>query len=171
MLVEYSVDGEIVKKRCFCANTVVIDGGRVLLVKHKSFGIWIFPGGHMDAREDPDVAALRECKEETGLDVELVDCGRLKFANERINSKPLPMLIAEDKAVYPDETHYHYSMTYLATLKDKNDRLIFDPVESTDIRWFSKEDIERGKEFEGERMSNIKRILLYAFEMSKKVNE
>ena len=162
------VYGEAVKKRCFCANVVVIDRNRVLLVKHKGFGIWIFPGGHIDAGEDPDVAALRECKEETGLDVELVDFGGLKFANEQINSKPLPMLIAEDKAVYPNETHYHYSMTYLATLKDKKGNFVFDPVESTDIRWFPKEEIESGEEFRGERMSNIKRILLSAFEVAER---
>lgn len=31
-------------------------------------GKWCFPGGHVEGREEYDVAALREAAEETGLD-------------------------------------------------------------------------------------------------------
>ena len=51
---------------------VVRDDGRVLLVKAAYRWSWGMPGGLMDAREDPADAAVRETKEETGLEIELV---------------------------------------------------------------------------------------------------
>lgn len=53
------------------ACLVVPDGfGRVLLVKRSvdpKAGFWCLPGGFMELGEEPEQAALRELKEETGL--------------------------------------------------------------------------------------------------------
>jgi 8-oxo-dGTP pyrophosphatase MutT (NUDIX family) len=38
-----------------------------VLLRHRRLGIWVQPGGHVDAGESPDQAALRELAEETGL--------------------------------------------------------------------------------------------------------
>lgn len=49
---------------------VVREHGRILLVKRKyppCEGQWCLPGGFMELREQPSVAALRELMEETGL--------------------------------------------------------------------------------------------------------
>jgi 8-oxo-dGTP diphosphatase len=46
--------------------------GRVLMVKrtmNPGRGSWCFPGGFMESGETPQEAAIRECKEETGLDI------------------------------------------------------------------------------------------------------
>lgn len=51
------------------ASVVVIDIERalVLLVHHLVTDRWMFPGGHVDANQAPDEAALREVLEETGV--------------------------------------------------------------------------------------------------------
>jgi len=50
--------------------------GRILLVQrgHAPFeGWWTLPAGYIEADESVEQAAIRECKEETGLDVELLE--------------------------------------------------------------------------------------------------
>lgn len=37
----------------------------------KAYGLWNFPGGHLDDNENIIDGAIREVKEETGLDIEL----------------------------------------------------------------------------------------------------
>ena len=47
---------------------VLADDGRVLLHRHKRLGRWLQPGGHLEPGEAPSDAAIRETREETGLD-------------------------------------------------------------------------------------------------------
>lgn len=52
------------------ASAVVVtpDRSRVLLHRHKRLGLWLQPGGHIDPGELPWDAAVREVREETGLE-------------------------------------------------------------------------------------------------------
>ena len=45
----------------------------LLLIKHTSGGHWSFPKGHVERGETERQTALREVKEETGLDIGLID--------------------------------------------------------------------------------------------------
>jgi 8-oxo-dGTP pyrophosphatase MutT (NUDIX family) len=49
------------------ASAFVVSSRGVILHRHLLLGIWIQPGGHVDAKESPESAALRETLEETGL--------------------------------------------------------------------------------------------------------
>ena len=45
----------------------------LLLIRHKNGGHWSFPKGHVESGETEPQTALREIKEETGLDVGLCE--------------------------------------------------------------------------------------------------
>jgi 8-oxo-dGTP pyrophosphatase MutT (NUDIX family) len=51
------------------ASAVVVGPRGVLLHRHRKLGRWMQPGGHLDPGEEPAEAAVRECREETGLTV------------------------------------------------------------------------------------------------------
>lgn len=57
-------------------GAVVISGEekkKVLLIKNKRSAHWGFPKGHIEKGETQEETAIRETKEETGLDIEIID--------------------------------------------------------------------------------------------------
>ena len=53
------------------ATVAVIERSRVLLCQREDFEVWCLPGGHNDPGESLAATAIREVKEEVGLDVAL----------------------------------------------------------------------------------------------------
>ena len=56
------------EKSCGC---IIIKNRKVLLVYEKNRNFWGFPKGHMEEGENEIQTALREVKEEVGLEVEI----------------------------------------------------------------------------------------------------
>ena len=81
------------EKSCGC---IVIDNGKVLLIQHLK-GHWDIPKGHMEAGETEQETALREVKEETGVDVEVISDKRytLEYTVENGNLKEVIYFIAK----------------------------------------------------------------------------
>lgn len=69
--------------------------GRVLVAQRpegKSMaGLWEFPGGKIEVGETPEVALIRELKEELGIDVKLACLAPLSFASHRYDDFHLLM--------------------------------------------------------------------------------
>lgn len=61
---------EILRKEKSC-GCIVIDEGKVLLIKQTK-GHWGLPKGHVEENETEEETALREVKEETNYDVEII---------------------------------------------------------------------------------------------------
>ena len=56
----------------FTVAIFVVHDAKILLIHHRKLDKWLPLGGHIELEEDPEQAALRETKEESGLDVELL---------------------------------------------------------------------------------------------------
>jgi 8-oxo-dGTP pyrophosphatase MutT (NUDIX family) len=58
--------------RHFTSTVYLVNDGATALHRHPKLGIRLPPGGHVDRDELPHEAGLREVREETGLDAELL---------------------------------------------------------------------------------------------------
>lgn len=68
------MEKEIVKVSVV-AGVVIKKDGKYLLVQEKqpkAYGLWNFPAGRVDAGDTVEQTAIKEAKEETGYDIELV---------------------------------------------------------------------------------------------------
>ena len=64
----------VFREHKIAAGVLVERESKVLLVRRRlnpRKGMWTFPAGFVDFDEDPADAAVRECREETGLEVEI----------------------------------------------------------------------------------------------------
>jgi ADP-ribose pyrophosphatase YjhB (NUDIX family) len=61
------------KKNVAVKVVIKSDKGNILLVKPDYKDTWQMPGGGVDANEDPKLTAVREVKEETGMNISVQD--------------------------------------------------------------------------------------------------
>lgn len=99
--------------RHYTASAVLFDDAdRVLLVHHKKIGLWLYPGGHIDANEDPAQAAVREVAEETGIKAEVI--ATPAFAHPAVQSHPVPWAVIEMDVTDPTVgAHRHIDLVYV----------------------------------------------------------
>lgn len=133
----------------FTATAFVIDSqNRTLLLWHKRLQRWMPPGGHIDPNETPEDTAKRECKEETGLDVEILGDQQLDLfetcPNEgRMLKKPFAMLLENIPASEErgEPAHLHMDFLYLAKPIDENQAIQHAEAEAADMRWFTAKEV------------------------------
>lgn len=80
------------------AGAVVMILGRCLALRRADRDEWVFPKGHLEQGERPEDAALREVREETGLEVEIVESlgsTRYEFGSDREHHKRVDWFLAQ----------------------------------------------------------------------------
>ena len=104
------------KIRHFTATGFVVNGDATLLHWHKKVQEWLPPGGHVDLNEDPVQTTLREIKEETGFEVEIVHTQKpLRVSNLDQIYAPHSIMI-EDVVDSEHGEHQHIDHIYFTRL-------------------------------------------------------
>jgi 8-oxo-dGTP pyrophosphatase MutT (NUDIX family) len=107
----------------------VVRDGRVLVVHHRKLNRWLPLGGHVELDEDPEQAALREAREESGLEVELLG-ERPPTTSPGTRALIAPRFLDIHRI---SDTHEHIGMIYWA--RPKAGSVTLAAAEHHAIRW------------------------------------
>lgn len=120
------------------ATVYVVNDGKVLLHLHKKYKTWFPLGGHVEADEFPHEAAIREVKEESGLDVRLVETEIAPFIElARVKRIPAPFCLLHE-GIGGDENFFDF--IYIAETTDTIP--CPESGESREFKWFSYEELK-----------------------------
>ncbi|KKS05005.1 MAG: NUDIX hydrolase [Candidatus Nomurabacteria bacterium GW2011_GWC2_41_8] len=148
----------------YCVEVFIVYKNKVLLRMHDKYKIWLSVGGHIELHEDPVETALREVKEEVGLEVKIIG-----DAHGPLNGKPenrgytylIPPRYLGRHPV--NENHEHIAFVYFAT---STTDVLSDSVsehERSHTRWVNMEEL--GK------MELIPNVRFYATEALKELSQ
>ena len=120
----------------FTVAIFVVHQGKILLIHHRKLNKWLPLGGHIELDEDPEIAALREAKEESGFDVELVG-DRPPTTEPGTRALIAPRFLDIHRI---NDTHEHIGMIYWA--RPKNGSVTLATLEHHAIRWCSVSELD-----------------------------
>ncbi len=120
----------------FTVAIFVVQDRKVLVIHHRKLGRWLPLGGHVELDEDPEIAALREAKEESGLEVELVG-ERPPTTEPGTRALIAPRFLDIHRIT---DTHEHIGMIYFA--RPVGGALGLAEEEHLGIRWCTSEELD-----------------------------
>ena len=123
--------------RDFTVAVFVIWQGCVLLHPHRKLGLWLPPGGHIDANELPDEAAVREVLEESDVRI------KLELRPAISHGASSPVLLAQPRGLQLEDIepgHQHIDLVYFAAPETGYDGLI--SSEGSPFGWYAADDLE-----------------------------
>ena len=129
-------------KRHFTATAFVVQQGKTLLHWHRKLQQWMPPGGHLLPDEDPVAGVLREVREETGIEAELLPLTpTFSFAYPRQLQAPYTILV-EDSAE-AGEPHQHIDLIYFCRPRDG--QAARPPSDEDTLTWVTEEQLQRNE--------------------------
>lgn len=136
---------------------ILDDSDRVLLLLHKKLNSWLPPGGHIEEGELTHEAALREVREEAGIDIEFI-YGTANVndpEDKRARMLPHPLFVQlEDVG-----GHYHEDFVYLSRAKSN----VIANNEGHSMGWFTLEEAMNLEAFDNvkKHISHIREKILF----------
>ena len=109
-----------------CVDAYVVYGDKVLIRMHEKYHNWGSPGGHIDAGEDANEAAIREVWEEAGLKVALVGPEGWSKIDTETNQDLVPPLFVNRHSI--NDSHDHSAFVFAA----KSDSMEINPQTDED---------------------------------------
>lgn len=123
--------------RDFVAGAFIVKEGEILFIRHEKHDVWLQPGGHVEDRETPDEAAIREAMEEVGLKVEILEEFRPEKSFENMSEDlPQPFNVNLHRI---EDGHWHLDFQYIVKPVDG---LNEQEYSDESIKWFSREELE-----------------------------
>ncbi|HMB50812.1 MAG TPA: NUDIX hydrolase [Natronoarchaeum rubrum] len=128
--------------RHFVATVYVVNDGATALHEHDKLDMWLPPGGHVDRDELPHETALREAREETGLEVSLLaDADGPESETARSLPQPRQFLL-EDINVTPEGVgHQHVDFVYYGEVEHRDIAPAAGEQDADDWEWFAPADL------------------------------
>jgi 8-oxo-dGTP pyrophosphatase MutT (NUDIX family) len=120
----------------FTVCIFVVHDGKVLLVHHRNLNQWLPLGGHIELDEEPEQAALREAREESGLEVELIG-ERPPTSGPGTRALIAPRFLDIHRIT---DTHEHIGLIYWA--RPRSGAIALAAAEHHDIRWCSSSELD-----------------------------
>ncbi len=120
----------------FTVAIFVVQAGKILVIHHRKLDKWLPLGGHIELDENPEQAAVREAREESGLEVELLG-ERPPTTGSGTRALIAPRFLDIHRI---NPTHEHIGMIYWA--RPSNGTLALADAEHHDIRWCSAADLD-----------------------------
>lgn len=148
----------------YTVEVFIVHKNKVLLRRHEKYDIWLSVGGHIELDETPEQAAIREVKEEVGLDIELVGNKKGEANGSSDNRGHRDLIPPKYLGIHPvNEIHQHIVLVYFAT--SKTDKILepVDEKEKAETRWVSIEELEK--------MELVPNVKFYALEALKELGE
>ena len=137
--------------RHFVATVYVVHDGATALHHHDKLDMWLPPGGHIDRDELPHEAAVREVREELGLDPDLI-APQESIASETVESVPKPQhFLLEDINVCADGVgHQHVDFVFYGAVESRDIAPAAGEQPATDWEWFTPEALREHGRFEAD---------------------
>ncbi len=128
----------------FTVAIFVVHDGKVLVIHHRNLNKWLPLGGHIELDEDPEAAAQREAREESGLEVELLG-ERPPTTGPGTRALIAPRFLDIHRI---SNTHEHIGMIYWARPRSNGAHGVTRPTatlaaaEHHEIRWCSATELD-----------------------------